>query len=180
MVAPDFAARAAALQWLVCDVDGVLTDGRLYYGLGGSSREPAVAFDIKDGLALRLAQRGGLKVGVLSGRTSALVRQRAEALRLDLVITGRDDKGVAFRDWTTREGVVPGAVAYIGDDLIDLPILRACGLALAPADAADEVRAAAHVVLERPGGRGAVREAVRRILQARGAWDRVVAQFGAG
>ena len=177
MAALEFKARAAAVQWLVCDVDGVLTDGRLYYGLGGSSREPAVAFDIKDGLGLRLAQRAGLKVGVISGRASALVKQRAEALRLDLVLTGRDDKGVAFREWTARDRVAPSAVAFIGDDLIDLPILRVCGLALAPADAAEEVRAACHLVLDRPGGRGAVREAVRRILQARGAWDRITAEF---
>jgi 3-deoxy-D-manno-octulosonate 8-phosphate phosphatase (KDO 8-P phosphatase) len=136
----EFTRRARALRWLLCDVDGVLTDGRLYYG---ASSEPAVAFDIKDGLALRLAQRGGLKVGVLTGRASRSVGQRARNLGLDLVLTGREDKGMAFREWLGQAGEDAAAVAYIGDDLLDLPILMACGLALAPADAVDEVRAAA-------------------------------------
>ncbi len=163
---PEFRRRAAALTWLLCDVDGVLTDGRLWYGAG----EPLVAFDLKDGLGLKLAQRAGLRVGVLSGRASPAVAHRAAELGLDAVLLGRLDKGAALAGLLAAEGVAAAAVAYVGDDLLDLPVLERCGLALAPADACPEVRAAAHLLLERRGGRGAVREAVERLLGARGRW----------
>ena len=162
----EFRRRAAALTWLLCDVDGVLTDGRLYYGAG----EPLVAFDIKDGLGLKLAQQAGLKVGVLSGRASPSVAHRAAELGLDAIILGRVDKRSAFAALLQAEGLAAAAVAYVGDDLLDLPVLERCGLALAPADACPEVRAAAQLVLEHRGGRGAVREAVERLLGARGRW----------
>ncbi|MEO8503573.1 MAG: HAD hydrolase family protein [Acidobacteriota bacterium] len=170
----EFTVRARRLRWLLCDVDGVLTDGRLYYGANG---EPMAAFDIKDGLGLKLAQLGGLMVGVLSGRTSAAVAARTAELRLDAAVFGRIDKGVALAEFCLTHGCELDEIAYLGDDLPDLPALRRCGLALAPSDAAPEVLAAAHRILGRPGGRGAVREAVESILRARGDWDRVVAPF---
>jgi 3-deoxy-D-manno-octulosonate 8-phosphate phosphatase (KDO 8-P phosphatase) len=166
--------RARAIRWLLLDVDGVLTDGRLLYGTGG---EPLLAFDIKDGLALKLARLAGLEVGILSGRSSAALTQRAEALGIAAVVAGREDKGVAYREWLTRCGARTEEIAYVGDDLLDLPILLHCGLSLAPADAAPEVRAVVHRVLDAPGGRGAVREAVRRILDARGEWAPLVERF---
>jgi 3-deoxy-D-manno-octulosonate 8-phosphate phosphatase (KDO 8-P phosphatase) len=166
LVDADFAVRARALAWLLCDVDGVLTDGRLYYGAG----EPLVAFDIKDGWAMKAARRAGLRVGILTGRHTPAVAARAADLGLDATILGREDKGVALDEFLAQAGCTAAAVAYIGDDLLDLPILRRAGLALCPADAAAEVRAVAHRVLSRPGGRGAVREAIEAILTARGAW----------
>jgi 3-deoxy-D-manno-octulosonate 8-phosphate phosphatase (KDO 8-P phosphatase) len=162
----DFAGRARQLSWLLCDVDGVLTDGRLYYGAG----EPLVAFDIKDGWAMKAARRAGLKVGILTGRNTPAVAARAADLGLDATILGREDKGAALDEFLARAACGDPAIAYIGDDLLDLPILRRVGLALCPADAVAEVRAVAHRVLSRDGGRGAVREAIEAILGARGAW----------
>ncbi len=154
----------------------MLTDGRLYYGADG---EPMAAFDIKDGLGLKLAQRAGLKVGVLSGRLSQAVTARTTELRLDAAILGRLDKGQALAEFAHARGIRLEEIAYIGDDVPDLPALNACGLGFAPSDAVAEARAAAHRVLGARGGRGAVREAVESILRARGDWERVVASFAA-
>ena len=167
----DFRRRAERLRWILCDVDGVLTDGRLWFGNGG---EPLVAFDIKDGLALKLAQRSGLQVGILSGRATEAVAQRARALALDAVVVGREDKGPAFREWLASTGTDAESVAYIGDDLIDLPVIKACGLSFAPSDAVSEVRERVDVVLEARGGHGAVREMIRRVLGVRGLWHPIV------
>lgn len=166
--------RARRLRWLLCDVDGVLTDGRLYYGADG---EPTVAFDIKDGLGLKLAQSAGLMVGVLSGRASAAVAARSAELRLDAAVLGRLDKGVALDEFARTHGTTMEEIAYLGDDLPDVPALRRCGLSLAPNDAVPEASAAAHRTLTQPGGRGAVREAVELILRARGDWEKVVAAY---
>jgi 3-deoxy-D-manno-octulosonate 8-phosphate phosphatase (KDO 8-P phosphatase) len=170
----EFRRRAERLQWILCDVDGVLTDGRLWFGAGA---EPLVAFDIKDGLALKLAQRSGLRVGILSGRATEAVAQRARALSLDAVVVGREDKGPAFREWLAATNAAAESVAYVGDDLLDLPVLKACGLSFAPSDAVPEVRERVDVVLDAPGGRGAVRELIRRVLTARGTWDSIVERF---
>lgn len=175
--------RCEHLRWLICDVDGVLTDGRLlFFDLPGDgpAAAPAQAFDIKDGLALKLAQGAGLKVGLLSGRTSPAAARRARDLGLDLTWLGRAEKGPAFAELLASRGLTADEVAYIGDDLPDLPVLRQAGVAAAPADAAPEVQATAHIVLARPGGRGAVRELVELLLGARGAWDDIVDRFAAG
>lgn len=172
----ELARRAAAIEWLVLDVDGVLTDGRLVYGPEG---EALKVFHVRDGLALRMARRTGLKVGILSGRSSPPIAFRARELGVDELILGRSDKGVAFAEFLARQGTDPERVAYAGDDLPDLPVLRRAGLGFAPADAAAEVRAVAHVVLDAEGGRAAVRELIERLLRARGAWEAAVAEgFG--
>jgi 3-deoxy-D-manno-octulosonate 8-phosphate phosphatase (KDO 8-P phosphatase) len=166
----DFTAKARSLTWLLLDVDGVLTDGRLYYG---AEAEPWVAFDIKDGLAMKFAQRAGLKVGLLSGRRTRAFEARARALGLDCAILGREDKELAFTEFLATHHESSEHIAYIGDDLLDLPVLRRCGLSLAPADAVPEVRAVVARVLPARGGRGAVRAAVEAILGARDAWPPV-------
>jgi 3-deoxy-D-manno-octulosonate 8-phosphate phosphatase (KDO 8-P phosphatase) len=170
----ELVARALRLRWLLCDVDGVLTDGRLYYAGEG---DPLQAFDIKDGLALKLAQHAGLLVGVLSGRSSKAVAARTAELRLDAVVLGRLDKGTALREFALSHGADLDEIAYVGDDLPDLPALRLCGLGFAPSDAVAEARGAAHRVLASRGGRGAVREVVELLLKARGDWERVIAPF---
>jgi len=171
--------RAGRLGWLLLDVDGVFTDGRLYYGGGG---ERLKVFHVRDGLAVRLAQRGGLKVGVLSGRASPGLSRRLTELGLDAMITGRSDKARAFAEFLDRHGAEPGRVAYAGDDLLDLPVLERVGLSFAPADAVAEVRAAVDRVLAAPGGGGAVRELVELLLAARGSWpgliDRLLERSG--
>ncbi len=169
-----FARRARRLEWLLFDVDGVLTDGSLYYTREG---ERLKRFNVRDGLALRLAQRAGLKVGLFSGRSSPALEARAAELGLDEVILGSSDKGADFERFLARHGTRPERVAYVGDDLIDLAVLGRAALSFAPADAASEVSAAVHVVLATAGGRGAAREMVEAILKARGEWEGIVAGF---
>ena len=168
------AERAAALDWLLLDVDGVLTDGRLLYGADG---EQWKIFDVRDGIGLKLAQRAGLKVGLLSGRESRALEARAQELALDALIMHRYDKAAAFGEFLAAHAAAAARVAYMGDDLVDLPVLLACGLSFAPADAVPDVRSRVHHVLSRPGGRGAVRELVELVLRARGAWDSLLADY---
>ena len=173
---PDLADRAGRIRWLLSDVDGVLTDGRLYYDSHGESLK---AFDVKDGLGLKLAQRAGIRVGVLSSRASAALDQRTGELGLDASMTGHANKRAAFDEFLRERGLEPEDVAYVGDDLPDLVVLALCGLSFAPADAVKEVREVVDVVLERPGGQGALREAVETLLRARGDWQRIRAALAA-
>jgi 3-deoxy-D-manno-octulosonate 8-phosphate phosphatase (KDO 8-P phosphatase) len=168
------AERARSIEWILLDVDGVLTDGRLVYGAEG---EQWKVFDVRDGLGMKLAQRAGLKVGILSGRVSAALERRAQGLELDALMMDREKKGEAFAEFLAAHGTAAERVAYIGDDLVDLPVLRRCGLAFAPADAVAEVREHAHRVLESRGGRGAVREMCELILRARGDWEGLLASY---
>ena len=166
--------RAADLEWLLCDVDGVLTDGGLFY----DRRGPAyLRFNVRDGLGLKLAQREGLKVGVLSGRSSGALERRVSELKLEALISGAHDKRSEFAAFLERHNTVARRVAYIGDDLPDLVVLGQCGLSFAPADAAQEVRTVVHRVLETAGGQGAVREAVEIILRSRGSWDQLFSSY---
>ncbi len=170
-----FARRAQRLEWLLFDVDGVLTDGILLYGRRG---EQVKRFHVRDGLGFRLAQRTGLKVGLFSGRRSRPLDVRAAELGLDAVILGSKDKAADFRKFLELHDTAPGRVAFVGDDLIDLPVLGRCALSFAPADAAPEVRAMVHSVLETRGGQGAAREMIEAILKARGDWEKIVAGYG--
>ncbi len=166
----EWARRALELEWVLADVDGVLTDGGLYYDRRGHAM---LRFDVRDGLGLKLAQQGGLKVGLLSGRAPAALQHRASELGLDALLTGIHDKGAAFEAFLEQQGTEPRRVAFIGDDLPDLVVLGRCGLAFAPGDSVPEVRTVVHRVLTAAGGRGAAREMVEIILRARGDWDRV-------
>lgn len=170
----ELARRAAELEWILCDVDGVLTDGGLYFDRRGHR---LLRFDVKDGMGLKLAQRAGLKVGVLSARSSQALERRAAELELDAVMTGVHDKRRELGDFLDRNNTVAGRIAFIGDDLPDLVVLGRCGLTFAPADAVPEVRTVVHRVLQADGGRGAVREMVELILRARGDWDAVYARY---
>ena len=162
--------RARRLTWLLLDVDGVLTDGRLTYAADGSVQK---SFHTKDGFGIRLARRAGLKVGTLSLRSDPALAHRARELELDAVFAGRSDKGAVFEDFLAQHGVGAHEVAYAGDDWPDLPVFTRAGLAAAPADAAPEVRERAHLVLAAAAGHGAVRELVELLLKARGDWDRL-------
>ena len=172
--AAELQRRARTIEWLVLDVDGVLTTGLVSYLSQGGEM---LTFDIQDGHGIKLAQRAGLKVAVLSGRGSGALRTRAEDLALDAVMIGRNDKGRAFAELCARHEVEPSRVAAVGDDLQDLPLLLACGLSFCPADAVPEVRETVDCVLSRDGGRRAVREMIELLLKARGAWEGIVASF---
>lgn len=160
-------ARAQQIRGLVLDVDGVLTDGRLTYMPGGGESK---TFHVRDGLGIQLFIASGGVVAFISGRESEVVVRRAAELGVQHLELGIADKVVAFDDLLCKMDCSDHEVAYVGDDLPDIPLLRRAGLSLAVADAAPEVRSASHVVLRSGGGQGAVREACERILKAKGAW----------
>lgn len=159
--------RAAKVQLLIMDVDGVLTDGRLIYGPSG---EALKTFDVKDGHGLVLMRIAGVETAILSARQSEIVRARAGELAIRRVIQGQRDKLKAYERLLADTGRKDEEVAYVADDVNDLEVLARVGLACAPADAVEEVRRQAHLVTRAPGGRGAVREVCEVILKARGLW----------
>jgi 3-deoxy-D-manno-octulosonate 8-phosphate phosphatase (KDO 8-P phosphatase) len=156
-------ARAARIRLVLLDVDGVLTDGRLYYGPQGEAMK---AFDVKDGHGIVLL-RDHLDFGVISGRPGQASQRRLEELRVKHLIFGQIDKLAGYAQ-LQHLGFADHEVAYMGDDLNDLPLLRLVGLSAAPADARPEVRAAVHFLTRAPGGRGAVRELCDLLAAARG------------
>ena len=166
-----FTERAAGVRLLLFDVDGVLTDGTVIVHADGSE---AKGFNIRDGAAMVWAQRVGLTVGLLSARSSGATAQRAAQLAIRLVVQGVSSKLDAYTRILRDAGVSDSAVAYMGDDLIDLPVLARAGLAAAPADAAAEVRSRVHWVSTVPAGRGAVREFIEMVLRAQDRWDGIV------
>jgi 3-deoxy-D-manno-octulosonate 8-phosphate phosphatase (KDO 8-P phosphatase) len=167
--------QARHIRAVILDVDGVLTDGRIGYGpMPGEIK----FFDVRDGHAIKLLLRAGLRVGLLSGRASDANRQRAAELGLSFVYEGEKDKAAAFTRLLAEQGLAAEECLYMGDDLVDLPVLRRAGIGVAVADAVPEVRAAAAWTTEAPGGRGAVREAAVWLLRQQGAWERVTARYG--
>ncbi len=171
---PEFTRRASELRWFLTDVDGVLTDGRMFYGPQG---EALKVFHVRDGLALKLAQKAGIRVGLLSARGGPAVEHRATELGLDLCLLDRKNKLASFQDFLGEHRLDAETVAYVGDDLQDLQVLTRCGLSFCPRDAAPEVRSRVHRVLQTGGGKGAVREAVELILRARDAWPDLLASY---
>jgi 3-deoxy-D-manno-octulosonate 8-phosphate phosphatase (KDO 8-P phosphatase) len=164
-------ARAAAVKLLVFDVDGVLTDGGLYYGAQG---EALKRFDVKDGHGLVLARLAGLPSAVLTARTSEIVQMRGKELQLVAVLQGRKDKVTGLTELVESLQLTAADCAYMGDDVNDLGPMAMVGLPCCPSDAALEVRQQALFVSSHPGGRGAARELVELCLKARGSWDQVL------
>lgn len=162
------------MRLLLLDVDGVLTDGTVSIYSGGGEAKP---FFIRDGLGLVWARREGLEVGLLSGRPSEATTRRAAELGLRIVSQGGPDKRAAYAGILETHGFTDAEVAYMGDDLVDLPILGRVGLSTAPADATDDVRSRVHWVSQHPGGRGAVRELVELLLIAQGRWDGLLRSY---
>ncbi len=164
--------RAAKIRAVVFDVDGVLTDGGLWYGPQG---EALKRFDVKDGHAIVLARLTQLPVAILTARSSPMVDVRAKELKLQHVFQGRIHKGEGLAEVAQALGVAPDECAYMGDDVNDLPAMARCGLSACPADAVEEVRQRVHFVSTRPGGRGAARELLELVLEATGRWAQAVA-----
>ncbi len=162
------------MRVLLFDVDGVLTDGTvLLHGDGSETKR----FHIRDGTAVVLARRAGLKVGLITARPSDATLRRASQLEFDYVHQVPSSKQSAFDAVVQDANVGEEAIAYMGDDLIDLPLLRRAGFAAAPADASPDVRAAAHWVSSHAGGAGAVRELVEFILKSQARWEKVVEEY---
>ena len=194
-------ARAKKIKLLLLDVDGVLTDGTIWFfpapaGVQPSTRGAAKAkadsggyaiasdrfveakgFHAHDGTAISLARLGGLKTGVITKRISETVALRARDLRLDHVYQGVADKISALEQILEKEGLTAAQAAYVGDDVIDLPVMRRCGLAIAVPNARKEVKAAAHYVTRHGGGKGAVRDAVEFILRAQGSLEKTIRAY---
>jgi 3-deoxy-D-manno-octulosonate 8-phosphate phosphatase (KDO 8-P phosphatase) len=155
---------AARVRLLVLDVDGVLTDGRLYYGARG---ETLKVFHVRDGLGVKLLAAAGITVAVISGRRSGMTGRRCRELGIRHVLQGVEDKLAAFHRLRERLGLAAGDCACVGDDAPDIPLMREVGLAFAVADAHPQARSAAQIVTSLPGGKGAVREVCDYLLDAR-------------
>ena len=162
------------VTWIVLDVDGTLTDGTLDYGSDGVERK---RFNVADGLGIVMAQASGLNVAVISGRSSACVRERMAELKIKRLYEGIGDKALILREMMTDLALRPEQIAYIGDDINDLPAFSVAGVRIAVADAALPLRSKAHVVTGRRGGYGAVREAIERILVAQGRYDAAIKAY---
>jgi len=194
-------ARARKIKLLLFDVDGVFTDGTIWlfpapagarrstehqarahadeggFGIVSQSVIEAKGFHAHDGSGISMARLGGLKVGIITKRISETVALRARDLKLDYVYQGTHDKVSAFQEILKKEGLDATQAAYVGDDVIDLPVMRCCGLAIAVANARAEVKAESHYVTEHRGGQGAARDAIEYILRAQGTWEKALAQY---
>jgi 3-deoxy-D-manno-octulosonate 8-phosphate phosphatase (KDO 8-P phosphatase) len=166
--------RAARIKLLLLDVDGVLTDGKVLMHADGTESK---RFDIKDGAALVWAQRVGLRVGLLSARPSVVTERRAAELRIRLLVQSHGPKVRAYQQILRRERLEDADIAYMGDDLLDLPVLARVGFSAAPADAVADVRTRVDFVSQAGGGNGAVRELVELLLRAQGLWEPFVAEW---
>jgi 3-deoxy-D-manno-octulosonate 8-phosphate phosphatase (KDO 8-P phosphatase) len=158
-------AKAGKIRLVVFDVDGVLTDGSLYLGDGG---EEYKAFYSRDGLGMNLLQNTGVKIGIITGRTSQVVQYRMQSLGIKQVMQGVSDKLPALMQMCQAEGLAVAQVAYVGDDVIDVPVLKHAGLAIAVADAHPSIFPYVHWRTQANGGRGAAREVCELIMQAQG------------
>ena len=192
--------RARRIQLILFDVDGVLTDGGIWifpapaashstadharaleskggYAISSASMIEAKGFNAHDGSGISLARLGGMKCGIITKRVSETVALRARDLRLEFVYMGQAFKMQAVREIMAKEALTLEQIAYVGDDIIDLPVMRACGLAIAVANARPQVKAAAHYITPNIGGHGAGRDAVEFILAAKGVLEAVIEQY---
>jgi len=193
--------RAKKIKLLLFDVDGVLTDGKLFifpapagiqqstqdhaaqqggqggFGLVSQSMIEAKGFHAHDGTAISLARLAGIKTGLITKRVSETVALRARDLKLEYVYQGIQDKRTAFEEILHQDGIDADEAAFVGDDVIDLPVMRNCGFAIAVANARDEVKEEAHYITPRAGGDGALRDATEYILKAQGKWKQVVSEY---
>ncbi len=166
--------RAARVQLLLLDCDGVLTDGRITPVPGGDELK---SFHTRDGHGLVMLHRAGLRSGIISGRTSRLVEMRAADLGVAFVRQGAPNKIEAFEGLISEAGVSPDRACFVGDDVVDIPLMRRCVLGVAVADATPDTRAAAHHVTRLPGGCGAVREVCELLLKAQGRWEELMRRY---
>jgi 3-deoxy-D-manno-octulosonate 8-phosphate phosphatase (KDO 8-P phosphatase) len=173
-----FAEKLKAIRLLAMDVDGVLTDGSILLGTDASGKRLELkAFNVKDGLAIGLAQAAGLEIAWITGRISAVVEHRAGELRVRHLIQWARNKRRALADLKAQLSLHTSQVLYIGDDLNDVPAFGEAGVRVAVADAPDGLAAQVDWVTTLPGGRGAVREVIERVLRAQGRWDEAVTSF---
>ena len=172
----DALERARRVRLMLFDVDGVLTDGRLWYGPSG---EELKAFHSFDGHGVKMLAKSGVHVALLTGRSSPAVAARARELGIEHVMQGIEHKRGAYEALLARLGLPQDRAGYMGDDLVDLPVLARCGFACAPHEAPEDVRSRAHYVAAAPAGAGAAREVCEYILRAQGTLGEVMKEYGA-
>ena len=165
---PDDSEMISPIKAILSDVDGVMTDGRIIYDTAGAESKQ---FHVRDGLAIKLWMNSGFRFGILTARNSQVVQRRGDELGVDRIMQGFEKKWPAAEEAISDWGLQPDQVCYIGDDLPDLAVMKKVGLAVAPADAAQDVREVADWVLDRNGGQGVLRELIERILRGRGRWQ---------
>jgi len=176
--------RAKNIRTILLDVDGVLTDGGIIFSAPNATKNKKVIietkkFSVRDGTGIRLALKEGFKVGFITGRSSRVVAERAKDLGVKIVVQGAHDKAKAFSKVLKKIKEKPQNIAYIGDDIQDLPILKKVGLSACPKDAHDEVKQRCHFISAKPGGSGAARELIELILKAQGRWERILSALSA-
>jgi len=176
-ISAGLAKRIKAVKLLILDVDGVMTDGGIIYDDDGMELK---VFDVKDGHGIKLLMRAGIGVAIITGRESKVVYHRAKNLGIDMVYQGAKDKVGAFEDILKNRQLSPEEAAYIGDELVDVPLLRRVGFAVAVSDSVRDVKRYADYVTLKNGGKGAVREVCELILNVQGKWDTVTAAYFLG
>jgi 3-deoxy-D-manno-octulosonate 8-phosphate phosphatase (KDO 8-P phosphatase) len=168
------ADKARSVRMLIMDVDGVLTDGRAFYGGPGIE---GVFFNIQDGTGITYLHRSGIRTALITGREIQGVEERARVLGISDVVQGAKVKLEAYETVRQRAGLADGEIAYVGDDLPDIPVMRRVGLAVAVPNAAPEVLEVADLVTQRAGGHGAVRELAEFVLKTQGKWDQILTRY---
>lgn len=172
---PGLRARLQRVRLFLCDVDGVLTDGAVWMGRDGETKR----FNIRDGLSLRILQRSGIKVGWISRRPSKATQQRADDLKIDFLIQSDSEKVPAVELILKQTGLAWDELCYVGDDIVDICVLRRAGVAVVVADGTEDTKPWAHYVTQAGGGHGAIRETVELILKAQDKWKSVVEGYAA-
>ena len=174
MISNDILERARRVKLLIVDIDGVMTDGRIIYSIYGDELK---FFDVQDGFGITLLNRAGIQSVIITAKKSRIVTLRGRDLKVTKTYQGFMDKLIPFNKILRRFKVAPEAICFIGDDLIDMPILKRVGFAVAVPNAVEEVRDAAHYITSKTGGRGAVREVCDMVLKAQDKWGLATSRY---
>ena len=174
MISNEIVKMARRIKMLIVDIDGVMTDGRIVYSIYGDELK---FFDVQDGFGISLLNRVGIKTVIITAKKSRIVKTRARDLKVAKAYAGFIDKLIPFNDILKRFKIPPEEICFIGDDLIDLPVLKRVGLAVSVPNAVEEVKAAVHHVTSKLGGRGAVREICDLILKSQDKWDQATGKY---
>ena len=174
MINQDILDRAKRIKILVVDIDGVMTDGRVVYGIYGDELK---FFDVQDGFGITLLDRAGIKTVIITAKKSRIVKMRAKDLKVAKVYQGFIDKLIPFEDILKIFKITPESICFIGDDLIDIPVLKRVGFAVAVPNAVEQVKQCVHLITQNSGGRGAVREICDLILKAQNKWDLAASKY---
>lgn len=174
MIGQDILDRARRIRLLILDIDGVMTDGRIIYSIYGDELK---FFDVQDGFGITLLNRAGIKSVIITAKKSRIVKLRARDMKVAKTYQGYIDKLVPFNRILKRFKVTPDEICFVGDDIIDISVLKRVGFAVAVPNAMDEVKAASHYITSKMGGRGAVREICDLILKSQGKWDLAASKY---